>query len=128
MVSHQRSNLTMANENKLKKGPRTSESGCTQASVSERITDEDAIIPTAASVPMAPLPKLFTPKSNKSTGDPFNAVLPMNGDVETAGPAKAEGIAIARPALRIGANAVHDGETASTVTIVSKMVIVATKY
>jgi len=51
--------LTIAKLKKLRKGPRTNDKGCTQASVSESNRDEeDAIIPTASDEDIPPI--LFT--------------------------------------------------------------------
>ena len=116
-MSHtQANNLTMANEKKFKKGPRTSDIGCTQASVSERSIEEDANIPMAASALMSPLP-LARAMSTMSTGDTCRA-LRTDGVIETAA------VGTARTAC-IGANAMHDGETASTATIDSNVFIIA---
>lgn len=112
---------SMANENKFKKGPSTKERGCTQASVSERIIDEDATIPAAVSEVKAPNPTLVKAKSiTSSTGDACKAEFLMNDIVEAA-----VKVGIARPALCIGANATQEWAAASTVAMVSKMAIIA---
>jgi len=59
--------LTIANEKKFKKGPSTKLSGCTQASVSERSTDEEATFASALTS-IAPAPLCVT-KSIASKGD-----------------------------------------------------------
>ena len=97
----------MANEKKFNVGPSTNETGCTQASVSESIIDEDAIILTAASA--------FDAKSMTSNGDASRGLI-LN-DADDAGPDKT----VARPACGIGANPMHEG-VAANAAIASRVV------
>eukprot|EP01083_Nonionella_stella_P012103 34353_1 len=76
---------SMAKEKKFKEGPSTKESGCTQASVSESMSDEDAIMPTAASVSITPSPRLLNATSIASNGDACRG--PIVNDADAAGSA-----------------------------------------
>jgi hypothetical protein len=98
--------LTIANEKKFKKGPSTKLSGCTQASVSERSTDEEATL-TSASKSTAPAP-LFVTKSIASKGDAPKTWLLCVGCTD-----------IKRPALCIGAKPMH-GVATKAATIATK--------
>lgn len=126
---------SMANEKKFKKGPSTKERGCTQASVSERITDEDAIIdPMSLPPPPPPTTPLPKAKSIKSTGDARNGMLLLpliaNDDVEeneVEGPANAAD-GIARPAPCAGANAPQDGAAANIAAMAITMDIIMLRY
>mmetsp|Transcript_28512 Transcript_28512/g.59423 ORF Transcript_28512/g.59423 Transcript_28512/m.59423 type:complete len:202 (+) Transcript_28512:272-877(+) len=115
---------SMANENKFKKGPSTNESGSTQASVSDRIIDEDAIIASEvkASNPTPTFVVVATRSATASTtGDACKAEFLMENVVEVA-----DGrVGIARALFCTGANAMHDWvAAASTVTILSRTAMV----
>jgi len=114
---------SMANENKFKKGPSTKYIGSTQGSVSERSIDEDAIIAAAVSEVKAPNPTFVEEAKSiitSSTGDACKEEFLMNDVVEVA-----VKVGITRPAFWIGANAALEWTAASTVAMVSKMVIIA---
>mmetsp|Transcript_27747 Transcript_27747/g.58935 ORF Transcript_27747/g.58935 Transcript_27747/m.58935 type:complete len:90 (-) Transcript_27747:209-478(-) len=86
---------SMANEKKFKKGPSTKESGCTQASVSERMIDEDAKMSAVVSEAKASNPTFFKAGKAKSTGDACKAEFRMTDEAEV----QAAKVGIARPAF-----------------------------
>lgn len=102
--------LTIAKEKKFKNGPSTKERGCTHASVSESMIDEDASIPTADAVSAASMPTLLAEaKSSKSVGSACNGAFLRTG---------------AADATRwIGAKPAQDGIAARNVAMAKSFVI-----